>query len=284
MILISPFCANAATVTDNGNPAITLVSVGGMFAQGKTAMLYFTSNEPSIEIEGSFQGKDFRAYPYKNKYRAVIGFSIDDPGNEKYLMRITAKDRAGNTSDYYYNVQVKKSWFGKLSFTLKPKIVEMLMPDVIRADWKKIEDVVSRENREKYYSGHFMRPAAGRVSMTFGLEEYINGDESGKHRGLDFANAAGTPIKASNSGIVRLSEYLPAHGNTVVIDHGQGIYTYYAHMKKLIASVGTRVKKGDVVGQMGATGVATGPHLHFAMSLHNLRVDPMQWLKGVVID
>jgi murein DD-endopeptidase MepM/ murein hydrolase activator NlpD len=276
--------ANASTLKDSGNPAITLVSCGGVFAQGKTAILYFTSSEPSIEINGIFQGKEFRAYPYRNKYRAVIGFSIDDPGNVKYLMKITARDRAGNTSDYYYNVQVKKTLFGTLSFDLKPKIVEMLMPDVIRADWKKIEDVVRRENPEKYYSGRFMKPAAGRVSMTFGLEEYINGEESGKHRGLDFANAAGTPIKASNSGIVKLSEYLPAHGNTVVIDHGQGIYTYYAHMKKLIASVGTRVKKGDVIGQMGATGVATGPHLHFAMNLHNLRVDPMQWLHGVVSD
>jgi len=269
---------------DNTAPLLTLASGGGIFAQGKTAYLYFTSSEPGIGIDGVFQSKEFRAYPYQNKYRAVIGFSIDDPGNENYFMRVKAKDRAGNLSDYHYKVYVKKTKYGMLSFTLKPKNMEMLMPDVIRADWKKIEDVVGRENNDKYYQGKFITPAEGRISMTFGLNEFINGAESGKHRGLDFANAAGTSIIASNSGIVRLSEYLPAHGNTVVIDHGQGIYTYYAHMKKLLATPGTKVQKGQVVGLMGATGVATGPHLHFAVSLHNLRVDPMQWLNGAVID
>jgi len=269
---------------DNTAPLLTLASGGGIFAQGKTAYLYFTSSEPGIEIDGIFQTKEFCAYPYRNKYRAVIGFSIDDPGNQNYFMRVKAKDRAGNISDYHYKIYVKKMKYGMLSFTLKPKVVEMLMPDVIRADWKKIEDVVSQENNEKYYQGKFITPATGRISMKFGLNEYINGAESGKHRGLDFASAAGTSIIASNAGIVRLSEYLPAHGNTVVIDHGQGIYTYYAHMKKLLVMNGAGVKKGQLIGLMGATGVATGPHLHFSVSLHNLRVDPAQWLSGVVVD
>jgi murein DD-endopeptidase MepM/ murein hydrolase activator NlpD len=284
LLFLSITSVTHAYSIDNNAPLLKLASGGGIFAQGKTAYLYFTSSEPSLEISGDFQGKEFRAYPYRNKYRAVIGFSIDDPGKKNYIMKVTAKDLAGNISDYHYKIYVKRTKFGTLSFVLKPKNVEMLMPDTIRADWKKIEDVVTQENTEKYYQGNFIKPTSGRVSMTFGLDEFINGAESGKHRGLDFAAAAGTPIKASNSGIVRLSEYLPAHGNTVVIDHGQGIFTYYAHMKKLLVTVGMKIKKGQVIGLIGATGVATGPHLHFSVSLHNLRVDPMQWLQGVVRD
>jgi hypothetical protein len=269
---------------DNSPPLLKLSSGAGIFSQGKTAILYFTANEPNLEIEGVFQSKDFKVYPYKGKYRAVLGFSIDDPGNENYFMKIKAVDRAGNSSDYHYKVYVKKEKYGTLSFMLKPKKVEMLMPDTIRADWKKIEDVVIKENNEKYYKGKFIRPTKGRVSMVFGLQEYINGSESGRHRGLDFANEEGTPVIASNSGIVGLAEYLPAHGNTVVIDHGQGIYTYYAHFKKITVKPGERVWKGQVIGTIGSTGVATGPHLHFSVSLHNLRVDPAQWLDGVVVD
>lgn len=271
-------------ISANATPLIKLASGGGTFAQGKTAYLYFTSREPSLEIDGVFQGKNFRAYPYHNKYRAVIGFSIDDSGNKSYLMKMRATDGEGNESDYHYKVYVKKTKFEKLSFFLRPKKVEMLMPDVIRADWKKIEDVVTKENPEKYYQGSFIKPVKGRVSMPFGLDETINGAESGKHRGLDFAAAAGTPIMASNSGVVRLAERLPAHGNVVVIDHGQGIYTYYAHQTKILVAVGDRVKKGQVIGLVGATGVATGPHLHFSVSLHNLRVDPVPWLRGVIKD
>ena len=284
MILISSVSANAFPLKGGANPVITLVSGGGIFAQGKTAYVYFTSSEPNVAIEGNFQGKYFRAYPYGNKYRAVIGFSIDDPGGKDYYMQAKAKDRAGRSSEHRYKVHVENSKFGTSSFVLKPKKVQMLMPDVIRADWKKIEDVVIRENPEKYYSGRFVLPTSGRISMTFGLDEFINGAESGKHRGLDFANAEGTPVKASNSGVVGLSERLPAHGNAVVIDHGQGIFTYYAHLSKILVTVGEKVKKGQVIGLVGATGVATGPHLHFSISLHNLRVDPKQWLEGVIVD
>jgi hypothetical protein len=269
---------------DDTGPVLELASGGGKFAQGKTAYLYFRSNEPGTRIEGDFQGKDIRAYPYKGDYRAVIGFSIDDPGNKGYLLKVKATDLDGHSSVYHYKVYVNKTKFSVLKFTLRPKKVEMLMPETIRADWKKIEDVVTQENPEKYYQGKFVRPNAGRVSMNFGVQEFINGEESGKHRGLDFASPAGAPILASNSGIVRLAERLPAHGNCVVIDHGQGIFTYYAHQSKILVAVGQKVKKGQVIGLVGATGVATGPHLHFSVSLHNLRVDPAQWLNGVVKD
>jgi len=284
LIIALMYCPFAYAQQDNDPPLLKLASGGGFFKQGKTAYLYFTSSKPSIEVDGVFQGKEFKAYPYKGKYRAVVGFSIDDPGNESYYMKVRARDSAGNTSDYHYKVYVGKEKFGQLSFTLKPKSVEMLMPDVIREDWKKIEDIVVQENPKKYYMGIFIKPTSGRISMTFGLNEFINGSESGRHRGLDFAAPLGTPVKASNAGVVKLAERLPAHGNTVVIDHGQGIYTYYAHLSAIHVKPGKRVWKGEAIGEIGATGVASGPHLHFAVSLHNLRVDPMQWLQGVVVD
>lgn len=271
---------------DKTVPVLKLETGGGKFSQGHTAILYFTSNVPSLEVSGWFQGKDLKAYQYKSpyRYRMVLGFSADDPGNKDYYLRIKAKDKAGNTADYHYRIYVTSYKFGVLRFTLKPKKVMMLMPDTIREDWKKIEDVVKLENDKNYIRGYFIKPAAGRVTMNFGIQEFINGEEFGRHRGLDIANATGTIVKASNSGIVRLAERLPAHGNAVVIDHGQGIYTYYAHLSKILVRPDQRVWKGEEIGLMGATGVATGPHLHFSVSLHNLRVDPLQWLNGVVKD
>ncbi len=268
---------------DNNPPLVRFVKGGGEFAQAKTGIIYFYTSEPDVTIEGVFQGKDFRAYRYGRKLdRAVIGFSIDDPANVKYPMWIRATDRAGNISEYRYKIFVAKSPFRTVSFILKPKKAVMLMPDTIRLDWKSIEDVVVKENDNKYFRGGFIFPTKGRVTMLFGTKEIMNGEESGRHRGLDIANEKGTPVWASNSGIVRLSERLPAHGNCVVIDHGQGIYTYYAHLSKLLVNAGTWINKGQILGLMGMTGVATGPHLHFSVSLHNLRVDPQPWLDGVV--
>ncbi len=269
---------------DNTPPLLKLTSGAGVFKQGKTAILYFNASEPDLDIKGMFQGKDFKIYPYGKRYRAVIGFSIDDPGNDNYFMKVTAVDKAGNPSEYHYKVYVGKTKFETLSFALKPKKMQLLMPETIREDWKKIEDIVVEENDVKYFGGKFIRPAAGRISMAFGLNQNINGDESGKHRGLDYANAVGTPVIASNAGLVRLAERLPAHGNTVVIEHGQGIFTYYAHLSSIVVTPGQMVEKGQKIGLIGSTGVATGPHLHFSVSLHNLRVDPQQWLEGVVVD
>ncbi len=285
--LTGDFSAKIKLITSSDfkeKQVLKLVSVGGIFAQGKTAYLDFTSSKPNLKISGTFQKKDFIAYPYKKMYRAVIGFSIDKPGNKDYLMILRAKDPAGNLSVYGYGIHVAKTRFRTLNFALKPAKMKKLRPDVIEEDWKPIEAEVIKEDPGKFLTGQFIRPAKGRISMPFGLRENINGRGSGRHRGLDFAAAAGSPIIASNSGIVRLAKMLPAHGNVVVIDHGQGIFTYYAHMSKILVKAREKVKKGQQIGLVGSTGVATGPHLHFSVSLHNLRVDPEQWLQGVISD
>ena len=269
---------------DNTPPLLKLGTGAGLFKQGKTAILYLTASEPSVEITGTFQGKEIRAYPYKGRYRLLLGFSIDDPGNMNYPMKLKATDQAGNSSDYHYTVYVGNTKFPVLSFTLKPTKAGMLMPDNIREDWKHIEDIVVEENDRDFIRGRFIKPTNGHVSMAFGVQEFINGEESGKHRGLDFANRMGAPVWASNDGLVRLAQHLPAHGNCVVLEHGEGIFTYYAHLSKILVKPGDFVKKGENVGLVGMTGVATGPHLHFAMNVHNLRVDPEQWLEGVVKD
>jgi hypothetical protein len=265
---------------DNTPPLLKLASGGGMFSQGKTGIIYFTSTEPSLEISGVFQGKDLRIYPFLKRYRAVIGFAVDEPGNQNYYLMVKAKDRAGNESVYHYKVYMGTLHYGVSRFVLKPKKAVMLMPDTIRDDWKKIEDIVVEENSQKYWWGRFWYPLKAPMTMNFGRKEYINGEEAGRHRGMDLAAPEGTPIKASNAGMVRLAERLPAHGNTVVIEHGQGIFTYYAHMVRTAVHPGEMVKKGQVIGYVGKTGVATGPHLHFSMSVHNLRVDPAQWIDG----
>jgi murein DD-endopeptidase MepM/ murein hydrolase activator NlpD len=284
----STYVFTAADMSADAPPLLKLDSGSGKFAQGKTAVLYFVSNKEGLEIEGSFQGKDIKVYPYpkmgRNYYRAVIGFSIDDPGNKNYIMVLKVRDKNNERTEYHYKVFVKTTYFAAISFSLKPKKMQMLMPDTIREDWKKIEDIVVEENDQSYINGAFIRPTTGRISMPFGLRQNINGEMSGTHRGQDYANKLGTPVVASNNGLVRLAERLPAHGNCVVVEHGEGIFTYYAHLSKILVQPGQMVKKGDRIGLMGATGVATGPHLHFAMNVHNLRVDPQQWIDGVVKD
>ncbi|MBI4976218.1 MAG: M23 family metallopeptidase [Spirochaetes bacterium] len=134
-----------------------------------------------------------------------------------------------------------------------------------------IYNVVTMSNLSQ---GFFSVPADGEITSPYGIGRQYTKTRRSFHRGLDIGNSNGTPVRASGSGIVRLSELLYVRGNCIIIDHGLGLFSGYFHMSRLIATNGAFVSKGDVIGEIGATGLATGPHLHWEMSVGNVRVDP----------
>lgn len=124
------------------------------------------------------------------------------------------------------------------------------------------------------------KPVDGRLSSPFGLRRFFNGEERNAHSGLDFAVPNGTPIKAPANGVVTIVADYFFNGKTVFIDHGQGLITMYCHLSEFDVQVGDVVDRGQVIGRVGATGRATGPHLHWNVSLNNARVDPALFIQG----
>ncbi|KPX03385.1 M23 family metallopeptidase [Pseudomonas syringae] len=118
------------------------------------------------------------------------------------------------------------------------------------------------------------KPVNGPLSSRFGVRRFFNGEERNPHSGLDFAVPAGTPIKSPAAGKVILTGNYFFNGNTVFVDHGQGFISMFCHMSKIDVKVGDPVTRGGVVGKVGATGRATGPHMHWNVSLNDARVDP----------
>ncbi len=114
----------------------------------------------------------------------------------------------------------------------------------------------------------------GRYSSPFGLRRFFNGEERNPHSGLDIAVPTGTPIKSSADGVVTIVGDYFFNGKTVFVDHGQGMISMYCHMNEIDVVKGQTVKRGQVVGKVGSTGRSTGPHLHWNVSLNNVRVDP----------
>jgi len=125
----------------------------------------------------------------------------------------------------------------------------------------------------------FELPVRGRVSSPFGLRRILNGEPRSPHGGVDFAVPAGTPVRSAQEGRVVLTGefYLP--GRVVILDHGCGVYTYYAHLSRILVRRGDRVRRGEVIGLSGASGRATGPHLHFGLYLSGVKVDPVSFVK-----
>lgn len=118
------------------------------------------------------------------------------------------------------------------------------------------------------------KPVEGRTSSVFGLRRFFNNEERNPHSGLDFAVPQGTLVKAPADGVVSLVGDYFFNGKTVFLDHGQGMVTMYCHLSVIDVKVGDEIKRGQGIARVGATGRATGPHLHWNVSLNNTRVDP----------
>ncbi|REC95338.1 M23 family metallopeptidase [Kushneria indalinina] len=150
----------------------------------------------------------------------------------------------------------------------------------IRREQAGVSQARTRDERITDFTEDFIWPVKGRISGRFGNQRVYNGTPGSAHSGMDIAVPTGTPVKAPAGGIVTFANpdlYLT--GGTVLIDHGYGISSNFLHLSKLDVKVGDRVAQGDVIGEVGATGRATGPHLHWGMNWFDTRIDPLLVLK-----
>lgn len=142
------------------------------------------------------------------------------------------------------------------------------------------------ETENQIWEGNFILPLKGRISGRYGEKRLYKKNTGGSfltwkgvHGGLDITTGKhGSPIITSNSGNIILARHFLGEGNTVVIDHGQGVITTYFHLQKIFVKEGSFVKKGETIGTTGSTGLANGPHLHFGVYIHGIPIDPLFWV------
>lgn len=145
----------------------------------------------------------------------------------------------------------------------------------ITAETEELDRVWEQSAQSRLWSGAFVRPVPGAATSSFGTRSIFNGSPRQPHGGTDFLSPSGTPVHAPNSGRVVLAGALYFTGNTVVIDHGLGVLSLLAHLAAMHVHDGDRVTAGQIIGQVGTTGRATGPHLHWAVRIGGARVDPL---------
>jgi murein DD-endopeptidase MepM/ murein hydrolase activator NlpD len=146
---------------------------------------------------------------------------------------------------------------------------------------KEIRRIYSSSSEERLWYGTFKKPLETQPTSVFGTRRLFNGQHQSAHRGIDLRAPIGTPIHASNSGIVRLAQNLFYSGNIVIVDHGKGIFTNYAHLSKIQVIVDQQIGRGQQIGLSGATGRVSGPHLHWGVRVSGVYVDPSQFLNVI---
>ena len=250
----------------------------GVAQQGKCFSVSLISPEAVASVRVSFLGQRVNCFKNEDSFKAIVGVAPEQRSGDYPLTLIITKDD-GSREELDRTIRVGKTKFPLVSFWLKPSKKKLFTKDLIAEEWARIEKVLVVEPEQRAWAGRFSLPAKGPVSMVFGTVERINGKPTGRHRGFDIAVPMGTRIKAPNHGRVVFAEHLKAFGGTIVLDHGQGIHTLYFHLSKFLAKVEQAVSKGDIIALSGNSGISSGPHLHWGMSAHNLRVDPVQWTK-----
>ena len=225
-------------------------------------------------VEGTFNGKKVYFNPSRESLKAIVGIDLSVvPG--KYEMEISA---AGNTMRR--SVRVVKKKYGLQRLTLPKDMVELTPENEARVEREqhKMSAIWPNES-ELVWAGNFSNPLEGEIVTQFGVKRIINKILKNPHSGVDVSGKEGDPVHAPNNGIVTLVDDQFYSGNSVVLDHGQGIYTMFFHLSKILVNAGQKVKKGEVIALVGSTGRSTGAHLHWGARVQGAKVDPLELIK-----
>lgn len=241
---------------------------------GQGEIVLVTVKNARGPVEGTFQGREVYFNPSRESVKAMVGINLyAKPG--KYQLTLSADGKTLKRT-----IAVKKKHYPVQRLTL-PKDMVILTPENaarVRRDSKKFKAVWPEETG-RLWKGNFVNPLSGEVRSQFGLKRIINKIPKSSHSGVDVSGDMGAPVRAPNDGVAVLIDDMFYSGISLVLDHGQGIYTMFFHLSKITVKPGQNVKKGDVIGLVGSTGRSTGPHLHWGVRMQGTRVDPLLLLK-----
>jgi murein DD-endopeptidase MepM/ murein hydrolase activator NlpD len=254
--------------------AIVLM-LAGIAAQQGEAIRLTLPDEPGIQrVEVRWQDKTIPYVRAGNEWSTILGIDLDlKPGDHTGEVRVT---KAGVVERRSVTLSVTAGNFPTQRLTVPDTYVELSPENGERAarEAKEIESIHNTISAEALWSASFVVPIPGGVGSNFGNRRVFNGESRNPHSGADLRAATGTRIRSTNRGRVVLAKNLFFTGNTVIVDHGLGIYTLYAHLSRIDVKKDAMVERAQVVGLAGATGRVTGPHLHWGARVQNARVDP----------
>jgi murein DD-endopeptidase MepM/ murein hydrolase activator NlpD len=263
---------------------VTVRAIPASALQGGLLRLEVRGSAALNEVTGEWTQHDVpRAVPFwqdsksSNTFHGFLGVDLEKPAG-KYGLRLKVQPTDGAPLGCVLPVFVGAGRFAVEELKVAPQFVEPNAEETKRANEERdrLRGMFATVTTEKLWTGPFQLPLPGiHTAKNFGRRRVLNGTPSSPHSGVDIPAVEGTPIHASQRGRVVVAENLYFSGNTVVIDHGLGVYTLYGHMKVIGVEVGQTVEAGAVIGRVGATGRVTGPHLHWGLTLDDSRVNAL---------
>jgi murein DD-endopeptidase MepM/ murein hydrolase activator NlpD len=255
------------------------VSVAARSIQpGELAVLTVTTPTPVDEILVRGFGRDLSAIRLSaTEWKILVGIDLETKPGRYDVSIVTGPSDTGRVTQL---LTVLPRTFTTRKLTVDAAFVNPPPAEVARitADTERLNRAWASSAETTLWSGPWVRPVPGAANSAFGTRSIYTGQPRSPHSGADFQGAAGTPVKTPNGGRVVLAGDLYFTGNTVVIDHGAGLFSLFAHLRAIAVHEGDSVATGSILGELGATGRVTGPHLHWAIRVSGARVDPLSLL------
>ncbi|MEX5216651.1 MAG: M23 family metallopeptidase [Nitrospira sp.] len=247
--------------------------------QGQVVVIRLPDIPAATKVVGHFRGRSIPMFPDPDRngvsaYVGLLGIDLqDEPGTHELKVDIQTGESIRRRS---INVLVVKEQFAVEHLKLPKDKVDL--DDKAAARWKAEQDQIRKalaeESAMRLWQTGFVEPVRGRRTGIFGSVRIMNGQARNPHSGEDIGAPTGTDVVASNDGVVRLTVDHIFSGRGIYLDHGMGLYSMYFHLSDVLVRDGDLVKSGQVIGKVGATGRATGPHLHWGAKINGARVNP----------
>lgn len=246
--------------------------------QGQVLLITVPDDGRSAGAAGRFLGRQVPFYKDSSGYLGLLGIDMQDqPGTHELAIEMRSPDGPRRLS---YNVLVIKEPYPVQHLTLPRDKVDLDEANLVRvkAEQELVQSVLEMVSRERFWHGSFLEPVQGTITGAFGRVRIVNGQPRGPHNGEDIAAPLGAAVVAMNDGVARLAVDHFFSGKGVFVDHGLGLYSMYFHLAEILVQEGEPVKRGQVIGKVGDSGRATGPHLHWGVRLNGARVNPYSLL------
>ncbi len=268
--------ATATLTTDNTPPKLLLESQPPTVQQGHTWLLRIRTDEPAA-VEARFGDRDLPIEQGNGYGWAVVGFAPTSNVTTVPVV-VVGRDLAGNQSEVSAPVQVAGEQFPTDTVQVEPTLASLLASDIRTEEDRRLAENYQKVSQPKLWEGRFLMPVTGEVITEFGsVRSYNGGPVVGHHQGADIAAGQGRNVVAPGKGTVVLVDEVRLRGKIVILDHGLGVYTTYAHLSEIDVQVGQTVERGQAFAQVGSTGLSTGPHLHWELWVGGANVNPVEW-------